>query len=192
MFYFSCEKLRLLREASALNQIGEQVAHDIRSPLAALDMIVYNCQTFSENERVLVRKAVSRITDISNNLLVQYDYRNKQKIINEHTEPEMIADLLSSILAEKRLQYEEKNINWHLEISPETFGVFVNLLSSDFKRVISNLIDNSVDAIKDKDGTRDIVLYLKLIDFSMIEIRLVDSGCGIPGELLFQKYVQVV
>lgn len=168
-------------EATALSQIGEQVAHDIKSPLAALDMIVYNCQTLSENERILLRKATSRISDISNNLLIGYDH--KKRVI-EHGEPEMISDLLSSILIEKRLQYNSLAIDWNVELDKKALGVFANVTSSDFKRIISNLINNAVESFNGQNHEGNIYICMNLLEPGMIQIRLVDNGCGIPSPLL--------
>ena len=44
----------------ALTELSVQVAHDIRSPLAALDMVVKESAVLPESDRVLVRTAVSR------------------------------------------------------------------------------------------------------------------------------------
>lgn len=170
----------------ALGELATQVAHDIRSPLAALDMIVHNCQTLSEKERILVRKAASRITDISNNLLVQYNYKDRKEPIIENSEPEIVADLLASIWTEKRLQHNKNNISWCWEVKPEALGIFVNLAGSGFKRVISNLIDNSVDAFQKIKNKGSITICLKNLDNDMVEIRIIDNGCGIPADLMRQ------
>jgi signal transduction histidine kinase len=49
--------------------LASQVAHDIRSPLAALEMVNEELSALPEDLRLLVRNAVGRIKDISNNLL---------------------------------------------------------------------------------------------------------------------------
>jgi hypothetical protein len=54
-----------------LGQMAAQVAHDIRSPLAALDMVLEEISSLPEDLRLIVRRAVGRIKDISNNLLVR-------------------------------------------------------------------------------------------------------------------------
>ena len=46
-----------------------QVSHDIKSPLAALDMVVFSFIELPEDKRILARSAMSRIKDIANNLL---------------------------------------------------------------------------------------------------------------------------
>ena len=48
--------------------------HDIRSPLAALQMMVMCCEgKLNEKERIAMRDATIRINDIANNLLNRYE-----------------------------------------------------------------------------------------------------------------------
>jgi signal transduction histidine kinase len=56
----------------ALNALSAQVAHDIRSPLAALNTCLQLLPYVPEKQRVLMRNAADRINDIANNLLQQY------------------------------------------------------------------------------------------------------------------------
>lgn len=46
-----------------------QVSHDIRSPLAALEMISGSINELPEEKRIIVRSAINRIRDIANSLL---------------------------------------------------------------------------------------------------------------------------
>ncbi len=54
---------------SAMIDVAAQVAHDIRSPLSALNMLVVDLPQVPEERRVVIRSAVQRINDISNSLL---------------------------------------------------------------------------------------------------------------------------
>ncbi len=59
----------------ALGKLGAQVAHDIRSPLAALKTILDDLNSTPETTRVFMRSAINRVEDIANNLLT--DLRKK-------------------------------------------------------------------------------------------------------------------
>ena len=54
----------------AVNKLAKQVAHDIRSPLSALQIGVSSLKGIPEQSRVLIRSALDRIQDIANDLLV--------------------------------------------------------------------------------------------------------------------------
>lgn len=61
------ESIRETSRSAAMCQVAEQVAHDIRSPLSALDMVLKDLKELPEEKRLMVRSATQRITDIANN-----------------------------------------------------------------------------------------------------------------------------
>jgi signal transduction histidine kinase len=50
-------------------KVAHQVAHDIRSPLTALNMVVAGSRGIDPKSAALIRSSVNRITDIANNLI---------------------------------------------------------------------------------------------------------------------------
>jgi signal transduction histidine kinase/FixJ family two-component response regulator len=160
--------------------ISKQVAHDIRSPLAALEMAVKNTSDIEENTRLIVRAATDRISDIANDLLrkVKLD----TKIGLEKKEKILMSTLCSEVISEKRMQFRnESNLNIDFVIAPNAYGLFTNIRPSPFKRILSNIINNSVEGLSNSAG--NIVISLrKETDFLCIEI--IDNGKGIPKEII--------
>ena len=72
-----------LAEAMIFKKTAEQLAHDIRSPLASLSMIVETCKNIPEPERIPLREVAASIDSIANNLLVKYKKYNKEKTSNK-------------------------------------------------------------------------------------------------------------
>ncbi|HFD2311497.1 TPA: sensor histidine kinase, partial [Legionella pneumophila] len=88
--------------------IAELVAHDIRSPLAAINTAVADVTSIPENKRIMIRNAAKRINDIANNLLIQSKNNLldcKSSEINMNNSPELIFVVLDNIVAEKRYEY---------------------------------------------------------------------------------------
>ena len=56
-------------EQEALVNLAGQVAHDIRSPLAALDTVISDVKQVPPEQRTMIVAATKRIRDIANNLL---------------------------------------------------------------------------------------------------------------------------
>jgi signal transduction histidine kinase len=131
--------------------LAKQVSHDIRSPLAALNLVIKQITHLPEQDRLLVRNSVNRITDIANSLL------NKSKNqLNEHSQtrnenkPELLYGIIDSIISEKRVEYRNK-INVEIEFDfQHSYGAFALINPTEFSRVISNLVNNSVEAFKNE------------------------------------------
>jgi len=167
----------------ALFNLTTQVAHDIRSPLAAINTAVSNVTSIPENKRIMIRNAANRINDIANNLLLQSknNFSDSREItIDKNDSPELIFVVLDNIVAEKRYEYDKTNINIKLNGSECSYNCFSNINLGSFKRVLSNLINNSIEAIS-SSGT--IVISLTC-NATNVEIIIEDNGCGIPSHIL--------
>lgn len=171
----------------ALVILAAQVAHDIRSPLAALMSAEKDLKVLPEDTRILIRGALNRIRDIANNLLEQNKAKisktaNKDDSRIETGSVELLSSLIDSIVSEKRLQNRSlMGIDIELQLEPSSYGLFAELEAVEFKRVISNLINNSVEAFDNQQGR--ISVCLKKVKSSAV-IEIADNGKGIPHEIL--------
>lgn len=167
---------------------ARQVVHDIRSPLTALESIAQNLPEVSEDKRVVIKNAVDTLKDLANNVLLAAR-RKGQSFESEQSEP--IAILLERMVSEKRVQLANK-IVLSLDIDKGAYGLFAKIDNTGFKRVISNLLNNAVDAINSRLLSSEVGLYrgeIKLILSYQrcslqngIKIILQDNGCGIAEE----------
>jgi len=165
-------------EIETTRKIHEQVAHNIRSPLAALDTLMSNIHRLPEEERSLVRHAVNRIHDIANKLV------KKNDSINSGLKTYMLSELLASIIAEKRVEFQNlSNISIIHKKSDEEYGLFVNVDPIEFKNIISNTINNSKEALSNKINGK-IEISITNPAHSEIKIEIMDNGKGISEELL--------
>jgi|GEM_PF-2142181 len=187
-------KLKKLIHAEAVLQISQQVAHDIRSPLSALSMIMGTLKDLPEEKRILIRNATQRINDIANGLLQKgkaaSENRGQTEIIQDPTltkSIEFIPALVDILVSEKRMQYRE---HIGLEIQTElknSFGAFARINSIELKRVISNLINNSIEAFKNHTGTVTVgVQKITVAGNTKVEIFIKDNGKGIPAHIIGQ------
>lgn len=164
-------------------KIATQVAHDIRSPLVGLDLIIKEISHIPEDQRILIRNATNRIYDIANNLLSQYKSPTIGSNYPSNTNScELISELVLDTIFEKKNQYKNLPIEFITQIDEPSKTLFVNLSSSSFKRAISNLLDNSVEAfIKKNSG----IITIDLISQeNTILLSIKDNGCGISQDLL--------
>lgn len=161
-----------------IGEITRQVAHDIRSPLAALEMAADDTAELPEEQRLMIRGAVARIRDIANNLL------NKNKVEQQDTvimQPILLNSAINSLISEKRLQLRDRaDINIDFLPSGESYGLFSKINCGEFKRVISNLINNAAEAISHHG---EIIIKLEILNGSAL-ILIQDNGCGMSPEFL--------
>jgi len=178
------EQVQKNREIQAeLFRLTSQVAHDIRSPLAALKVISHDLFELSEDKRLILRKAIDRVNDIANTLA----YRNFEKKIKEKSSFEnpnqviILSGLIDRAVTEKRIQYRLKlGVEIQTTIHQDSYGLFVDAEEVELERMFSNLIDNAVEALDERGIIHVQVKYQGKSAF----VILTDNGKGIPEHVL--------
>lgn len=175
----------LLEKNNFVLSLSKQVAHDIRSPLSALNMVTSSLQGLESEQKELIKSSIQRINDIANDLLKKgksSPNKNSDPYANiNEVETVLINPLVDSIITEKRLQFNNKtNLNIVASMN-QVYGCFIQLNPSDLKRVLSNLINNSAEAIGSKSGAVEVSLDSSS-EFAIIKIN--DNGPGIPPHIL--------
>lgn len=178
-YEFKEEKDRIKKK---IGDIAVQVAHDIRSPLTALNVSLQHLPQIPEDQRIALRNASNRINDIANNLLEQYKAPEADSEKNsKRLQVWLLAPLVDSIISEKRLQFEGRPIELNIENSSEGFSAFSKINAHDMKRLLSNLINNSAEAFSDKGGNITVLLDA---DSEHFFLKIKDNGSGIPKDKL--------
>jgi PAS domain S-box-containing protein len=174
----------LLTQEEKFTKIANQVAHDIRSPLGTLLMTLKSCTDIPEARRITLREAAMGIGDIANHLL--HEYRKKdadEKLAHEERQAVLVSTVLLESLTHKKYQYEGLPIQFDCNFEANTQFAFIKIQTSAFKRMLSNLMDNAVDAFDGQHGT--VCLQLE-VDNEWVKIRIQDTGKGMPIELINQ------
>lgn len=177
------------RVSEARKEIIAQVVHDIRSPLAALEVIAQYASELPEDQRGLLRNVITRIRDVANNLFENNKCERSvatggsrfRETDNDRPNPHLFLTLVENLVSEKRLQFHLKpSVEISIEQNPDSAHIFAWIEPTEFKRVLSNLIDNAVEAI---DMTGRVILNVTSQN-DLIQLQIQDTGKGIPENLL--------
>ncbi|GHU11736.1 hypothetical protein FACS189449_03810 [Alphaproteobacteria bacterium] len=182
------EELRLknkMQKAKLEGQkiIYDQIAHDIRSPLAALSMITKNCKGLSEKEHVALRNLATSIENITSDLLNKYKESKEKESVEPTFSEQYISIYISllEILNNKRYQYRDLDVTFNFSCDPLSNFAFIRGDYSDFCRMISNLINNSVEALEGRQGIIEVSFTVKN---QKVGIAIKDGGKGMPKEMV--------
>jgi len=174
---------QLLQEKEKLITLAHTVAHDISSPLSALNMMMHACDELKESKRTVIKRAIESILDIANNLLSTY--RNEEQRATSDIEPPqplLISDLVIQLLSEKKAQYSNHAVRFETEITNDAQFAFARMQTSQFRRSLSNLINNAVDALANKDHA---IVTIKLtIDDGSVVVEIHDNGKGMSSGMI--------
>ena len=169
---------------AAVGRMAAQVAHDIRSPLVALDATLKHAAFMPEEQRVMLRHAVNRIRDIANNLLEKNRPSQEGSAEVGHSAPGaavcLLSSLVDSVIAEKRMQYGPAGTALDFDMTPEAYGIFAAVQPAEFSRLLSNILNNAAEAI---EGNGRVSVTLASSGGRAL-LKVTDNGKGIAAELI--------
>lgn len=171
---------KALRRSERLATTGKllaTMAHEINNPLESLGNLLYLIRLepgLGQGARELVESAekeVARLTTIAQQTLAPH----RDALLPVSTS---LSELLDDVLAVFRHRLEAARIKVFREYQTEAE---VSIHPNEFRQVFTNLITNAVDAME-CDG--ELRLSTEQLPGGGIEVRISDSGCGIPQENL--------
>lgn len=170
------EKIEKDSRKIAYAEIAEQVYHDIKSPIQALDIAVKLFDRLEAEERTFLEESVSRIAMIVDDLgeRAQLDAPKTQTpnstLVNA-------ADAIQALVSEKIVQLKKRELTSVTIAFAKGDGVAQLKLPQTSTRILSNLIDNAVEAIENQ-GTVEIRLF---VDSGRCCVSVEDDGKGISS-----------
>jgi signal transduction histidine kinase len=160
--------------AKGYRKKGMQAAHDLKSPILGARFAIKQMQErMSSQEKTTLQNAIESISEISSTLAT--DFTEKESLA-----PKVLASICQDIVDEKSLEYRSKGdlkISFHCEEKANTTEATVDEIL--LKRVLSNLINNSVQAIT-LDRVGNIAVSLKTTN-DIAEITVSDNGQGVES-----------
>ncbi|OUR98889.1 hypothetical protein A9Q84_05610 [Halobacteriovorax marinus] len=145
----------------------KQFKHDIKSPIAALRTLTKLRSTWNASEQTVLKLAFERIE----NLIVNLENEETYKSCRPFT-------LAKDLLKEKRILIKGKSISLKLNFEREARYAICNIQPSEFKRILSNLVNNSLESIDD----RGFVVLKGVLKNDKLFISVLDNGHGILSD----------
>lgn len=173
------QKLTRKEKLTAMGELAGGVAHEIRNPLNAINIIAqrfeYEFEPSEDSEEYYklvktVRKEVERV----NNIIKQFlEFAKPPKLNLE------IAKINEIFQETVNVVESQANLN-NIEISTNYSDCcFVRIDKQKFKQVLLNLLQNSIDAIPNS-GT---IKCLTKKSGDMLSLEISDNGMGIPKHI---------
>ncbi|MDR2437695.1 MAG: PAS domain-containing protein [Endomicrobium sp.] len=179
-----------LKLQEGLYRIAREVAHDIHSPLTALEAFQYLVKSkLTEDERKILDSLKRSINNITSKLMEKYkeikEGESKGKAYVRNTESEKKEGIIDVNLSMREVLegkvYEYSNKNVEIKYEEKEKEVFIKGDTTDFERMMSNIINNGIEAVEGKKAEIGISCEVKGKE---VEIRVKDNGKGMPKEMV--------
>lgn len=171
-------------KADAVKEIVRQIRHDSRGAIQAIRAVISSSGNLDDLELDILKSATQRLEVMINDTKItkaqDFDRKNSiQKNALCH-----IYTCISDIVREKNILFKERlNITVKFNYDFDALKIFLPISETDIKRIISNILDNSFDAIKQTSNKGEITISAK-VDENSLSIDIKDNGIGIKPELM--------
>lgn len=153
-------------------EMANQVAHDIRSPLAALDNIDLN-KLLNATDNRLAKNAIKRLKGIADTLLEKGRTKNSDGLSEVN-----LSTLINNVIDSKTVEF----INRKIENKITADQCFANIHEIKFESILSNLITNAFEA----SAKNSLIIVESKVHNQNYIITISDQGKGISPELLLK------
>ena len=158
-----------------LSKLSNQVSHDLQSPLAALHILGKD-QNLSLDFKSMLQSTIDRITSIVSDLKIKspdisieiFEQTNLNKVVDE-------------IIHEKSLEYSNRP-DVKIKVSLPFFTLTHSINRSTFHRILSNMINNAIEAKSPTRGMIEVSIQLQKSE-DTFRLLITDNGIGIRPEL---------
>lgn len=175
-------KLERIKRKQELADVAAQVSHDIQSPLMTLLKLSRSSNSsHSKDHKRLLQSATTRLQTMTNELLKKY----RGEELNISFEPANLSSSIYQVAEEKRVEYGSYapfyiNINMNKEVRDKN----VLLSESELSRILSNLINNSKEAVESSSEKKSLIKASLSKDSKFAVVSIIDTGKGIPHDVL--------
>lgn len=170
------EKYKLEKDLVIL---AGKVVHDIGSPLLAIRILITNLNKNNiDNTTNLVEQNIDNINDIINSLIEPYRALDITNASNTTIEKQKISlvESINNVISLKKIEWSNNPCDIIFNSELDSDNSFINIISNDMKRQISNLLNNAYESLGKTN--RLIEISLKSVNKDYV-ISIKDYGCGI-------------
>ncbi|MFC1856340.1 PAS domain-containing sensor histidine kinase, partial [Thermodesulfobacteriota bacterium] len=182
------------QRVAAWREVARRIAHEIKNPLTPIQLsaqrlrrkykgkITTDVEIFDECTMTIINQ-VSEMKNLVN------EFSNFARMPAINPSLNNLNDLIEEVLS----LYKNSTMKIRLDFLPDPDLPLIRVDKEQIKRVILNLLKNSLASFKESENEKDHVVVETYYDKSlqMAHVEVADNGCGIPANIeakLFEPY----
>jgi C4-dicarboxylate-specific signal transduction histidine kinase len=176
--------LAYANRVTTMGELAASLAHEVKQPIAAAVTNASACLRWLQRDEPDLSEACAAATRIirDGKLAGEIIGRVRAQFEKSALKRELVDvnEIIREMIVLLRSEATRYNISIQAELAadlPQIIGDRVQL-----QQVTMNLIVNSVDAMKDVDGTREMTIKSQRVENEQIQVSVSDTGVGIPPQ----------
>jgi C4-dicarboxylate-specific signal transduction histidine kinase len=174
-----------LARVNRVNTVAEltaSLAHEVNQPISAAVMNAHTCMRWLAGDRPNLEEARAAAMRMVNDGTRAAEIISRIHLLFNRGTPQRelldVNEVIREIIVLQRGELSRHSISVWSELAadlPHVMGDRVQL-----QQVMMNLINNSIDAMKDLDGSRDLGIKSERAEDEQLVVSVSDTGVGLP------------
>jgi C4-dicarboxylate-specific signal transduction histidine kinase len=177
-------ELAHVNRVTTLGELTASLAHEVNQPIAAAVTDANTCLRWLTRDHPDLEEARAAAARVVKDAARAAEIISQVRLLFKKSAPERqlidVNDVIPNMIVLLRSEATRYEISVRAELAadlPRVIGDRVQL-----QQVIMNLVTNSVDAMKDVNGTRELVIRSQRTENEEVLVSVLDTGVGLPQQ----------
>jgi NO-binding membrane sensor protein with MHYT domain/two-component sensor histidine kinase len=176
--------LARVNRATTMGQLTASLAHEVNQPITAVVNSANACLNWLAGDAPNLGEARAAATEIVKDGMRAAEIIRRIRLLFEKGAPQHelvdVNDVIREMIDLLRSDAIRHLISVRVELEPNLPQIMGDRVQ--LQQVMMNLITNSIDAVKDMDGTRELAIKSQAADNEQLMVCVSDTGVGLPSQ----------
>jgi C4-dicarboxylate-specific signal transduction histidine kinase len=180
-----------VNRVTTMGELTASLAHEVNQPIAATVANANACLNWLAGDTPNLEEARASAMSIVEDGTRAADIISRTRLLFKKGTPQRelvdVNDVIREMIVLLRSEVSRYSISVRTELAahlPQVMGDRVQL-----QQVMMNLITNSIDAMKDVDGTRELAITSEPAEHEQLMVCVSDTGVGLPPQQADQIFL---
>jgi C4-dicarboxylate-specific signal transduction histidine kinase len=176
--------LARVNRVSSLGELTASLAHEVNQPIAAAITDVKTCLRWLARDQPDLDEAREAASRSINDATRAAEIINRVRLLFKKEEPQRAPVDLNDVIQEMVLLLHSEATQFAVLVQPELAANLPPVIGDrvQLQQVLMNLMMNSIDAMKDVDGKRELTIQSQRGEDGQVLISVSDTGGGLPPQ----------
>jgi PAS domain S-box-containing protein len=182
--------LAYVSRITTLGELTASLAHEVNQPIAAAVTNANTCLRWLTRDHPDVEEARAAATRIVKDGTRAGEIISRTRLLFEKGTPQHALVDVNEVIGEMIVLLRGETTRYSISVRKELAADLPQVMGDrvQLQQVMMNLIMNSVDAMKDADGTRELAIKSQRTENNHVLVSVSDTGVGLPPQQADQVF----
>ena len=182
--------LAYVSRITTMGELTASLAHEVNQPIAAAVTNANTCLRWLTRDHPDVEEARAAATRIVKDGTRAGEIISRTRLLFEKGTPQHALVDVNEVIGEMIVLLRGETTRYSISVRTELAADLPQVMGDrvQLQQVMMNLIMNSVDAMKDADGTRELAIKSQRTENNHVLVSVSDTGVGLPPQQADQVF----